>query len=666
MRNTRLISWHLVAVAFVAACSDLTPPDSHRSTARSGATNATVQIGQGIQYYAVGSKQIPLEIDPGILTVEEDTPGQAVIQARGILGPLGITVEDGGEFFSFLHHRMLHHSSGIVGPVLAALRADSRFRFVAPGYRYPGTRIPVRLLNRLDIKFREGVSATVIDSFTKVLGLRTLRRPLPDSGFFAYRFAYPQGVDPLEFANSLQQNPLLEWSSPDMQDGANVLNQAPSDPYYSLQFYLKNSLILYGVPVDIDIESVWPFATGAGVRITVVDDGVDILHPELVYAFSGANTYDAYPPPPGQTDSPYQPYVSDSTDFHGTAVAGMIFAPHNGIGMAGAAPGALINVVRIFRDGHGTSNTLIADGYNRAWAYMGSDVISSSWSRTHIPGSINCSDEGSSQVTAAIQSAAANGRNGKGTVMVFSAGNPSDRVHNYVGPVCWPGRLSEVLAVGAIDRYGAVSNYSPEGPELDVVAPSSASYTGCFLPLEVLTTDRYGSAGCNDGPSGDENYTSGWFGGTSASAPQVSAIAALILQMSPTWTGSYIQSRIKQTAIPWGLSTRFGAGKVSAAHAVPAPPPPPLTITLTGPSSVRPTSTCLWTAASSSGTAPFTYSWYVNGVGVNNGSSNPAELIYQNSGSSFTVSVDVYDAVGASGSASKSVTISSTAPVCHF
>jgi hypothetical protein len=98
----------------------------------------------------------------------------------------------------------------------------------------------------------------------------------------------------------------------------------------------------------------------------------------------------------------------------------------------------------------------------------------------------------------------------------------------------------------------------------------------------------------------------------------------------------------------------------------PPPPPPPLTITITGPSSVRPAWTCLWTATSSNGVAPFSYYWYVNGSGVNNGSSDPAELIYQNSGSSFTVRVDVYDAAGSTGSQSKSVTVSSSAPGCGY
>lgn len=95
------------------------------------------------------------------------------------------------------------------------------------------------------------------------------------------------------------------------------------------------------------------------------------------------------------------------------------------------------------------------------------------------------------------------------------------------------------------------------------------------------------------------------------------------------------------------------------------PPPPPLTVTVSGKSSVRPNVSCLWTA-SNNGTAPFTYSWRINGNIVNNNSPTPSELIYQNMGAGFTVSVVVTDAVSATGTGSKSVTISAGAPMCTF
>lgn len=93
----------------------------------------------------------------------------------------------------------------------------------------------------------------------------------------------------------------------------------------------------------------------------------------------------------------------------------------------------------------------------------------------------------------------------------------------------------------------------------------------------------------------------------------------------------------------------------------PPPPPPPLSITLTGPSSVRSGATCLWTATPTTGVAPYTYLW-----NLPNSSTTPGELIYQNSGSAFTITVTVNDAVGATGNQSKNVSISGSAPVCLY
>lgn len=96
-----------------------------------------------------------------------------------------------------------------------------------------------------------------------------------------------------------------------------------------------------------------------------------------------------------------------------------------------------------------------------------------------------------------------------------------------------------------------------------------------------------------------------------------------------------------------------------------APAPGALSITLTGPGTVRSGATCLYTATPNDGTAPFSYSWFVNGNLVDNNSIYPSELIYQNSGTSYSVSVVVTD-VYSSGTNSKNVTISSGAPNCSY
>ena len=82
---------------------------------------------------------------------------------------------------------------------------------------------------------------------------------------------------------------------------------------------------------------------------------------------------------------------------------------------------------------------------------------------------------------------------------------------------------------------------------------------------DVVTTDIVGYYGCNDEPGESYDYTSS-FSGTSAAAPQVAGVAALLLSREPGLTLAQVKSRLYGAAQPWGPSTRFGSGKVDAYH----------------------------------------------------------------------------------------------------
>ena len=118
----------------------------------------------------------------------------------------------------------------------------------------------------------------------------------------------------------------------------------------------------------------------------------------------------------------------------------------------------------------------------------------------------------------------------------------------------------------------------------------------------------------------------------------------------PTWNVSAIRSL-------W-VRDLYGNAPLQSGPGGPAP-----TVTITGPSSAKPSSTCLWTANASGGTPPYAYAWSVYSASVGG---NSSELIYQNSGSSFTINVTVTYAGSPTGSASKGVTVTSSAPLCQF
>ncbi len=145
-------------------------------------------------------------------------------------------------------------------------------------------------------------------------------------------------------------------------------------------------------------------------------------------------------------------------------------------------------------------------------------------------------DKYSQSLEEVIEAADANG-----ILSIGSSGN-SDWL------VLYPAKFDEVIAVGATDANDIRWNYSNFGSALDVVAPSG-QYSG--YDTVFWSTDISGSAGWNPGDisEGDAagNYTK-WMSGTSAAAPQVAGLAALILSIDPNFTPAEVSSIITSTA----------------------------------------------------------------------------------------------------------------------
>ena len=321
----------------------------------------------------------------------------------------------------------------------------------------------------------------------------------------------------------------------------------PTDnPNYGSQWGLRNIGQNGGIAgIDIRAEGAWSITHGNNnIRIAVLDEGVDITHPDLQ-----ANLL------PG-IDATVFPLAGNGSatgdEAHGTACAGVIAAVDNTIGSIGVAYGCRIIPIRV---GHRhivngqtlwTEDIWLSRGIRRAWEIDQADVLSNSWGG----GAPNAN------ITAEINNAITQGRNSRGCVVVFSTGN-SNRAVGY------PATLSNVIAVGAISQCGTRKRSSnnpnllnpgvlPDpagvscdgetwwgsnfGNELDVVAPG----------VNIFTTDIQGTAGYNisNGTAGNYFPT---FGGTSAACPHVSGIAALILSVNPTLTVQQVRNIIEGT-----------------------------------------------------------------------------------------------------------------------
>jgi len=298
-----------------------------------------------------------------------------------------------------------------------------------------------------------------------------------------------------------------------------------SDVFFSLQWHLRNTGQRSGIAgEDIRVLPAWESgAIGSGVVVAIVDDGAEIVHPDLRNRFRAGASYNYN----NGGNNPGGPAA-----LHGTAVSGLIAGDqNNGIGITGVAPGAEM-VAWNFLESSNTDATEV-DAMTRLASLVG--VSNNSWGPG--PGGRGLFRGSSTAWQNAVQTGLTTGRDGKGTVYVFAAGNGALSTNglaadhsNLNGYTNFYG----VIAVCAVDERGVAATYSEPGANLWVCAPSG---NGSITRPGITTTDLVGglfgyNLSASLGEIGDRSYTQR-FNGTSAAAPLVSGVAALILGVRP-------------------------------------------------------------------------------------------------------------------------------------
>lgn len=298
----------------------------------------------------------------------------------------------------------------------------------------------------------------------------------------------------------------------------------PNDPLFRYQWFLDNAgQSGGGRGSDINVLPVWPDYMGKGVRVAIVDDGVQLSHPDLAANIDVAGSWDAV------TNSPGGDPVKEGQN-HGTAVAGLVAAvANNGIGGSSVAPEATLLAYRIG----------LSDDWNQAYAVTAfekalenrADIVNNSWGSGQAFTN-NAQDKEQAAFFDALNALAVEGREGKGSIILFANGN--DGRKEYDGNLDNVLNSRHVIAVGAVDDTGVRSAYSTPGANLLISAPGGASTEQLNTQPGngVLTTDRTGSEGYNrlEGTAGNYDYN---FSGTSAATPIVSGVVALMLQANP-------------------------------------------------------------------------------------------------------------------------------------
>ncbi|MGC5288131.1 S8 family serine peptidase [Micromonospora sp. DT231] len=276
--------------------------------------------------------------------------------------------------------------------------------------------------------------------------------------------------------------------------------------------------------------------TGQGVRVAVLDTGIDAAHPDLTGRVAESHNFT-------------EATNAGDTVGHGTHVASIIAGSGAASGgkYRGVAPDATLLNGKVCEE-QGCQESAILAGMQWAAVDQHADVINMSLGGTDTP-EVDL-------LEAAVESLTAQ----TGTLFVISAGN--DGTDGSVGS---PSTAESALSVGAVDRDDVLADFSSRGPRVgdgglkpDITAPG----------VDIVAARAEGTL---LGDPVGEQYLA--LSGTSMAAPHVTGAVALLAQQHTDWAGAQLKATLMASAKPHPEQTAFqqGAGRVDVARAITQP-----------------------------------------------------------------------------------------------
>ena len=272
---------------------------------------------------------------------------------------------------------------------------------------------------------------------------------------------------------------------------------------------------------QIGANSAWATSKGSGVKVAVVDTGIDKDHPDLAANIKGGVNFVA-------SRGPVNSNAWDDDNGHGTHCAGIIAGVDNSEGVIGVAPEASLYAVKVLNKRGSGYYSDIVDGIY--WSVdNGMNVISMSLSGTY----------DSSDLSTACSYARSNG-----VVVVVAAGNSGNKLDDKPE---YPAAYSSVITVAATDSSNLRASWSNYGSEVDLAAPG----------VYIYSTYKGGG------------YAT--MSGTSMACPHVTGTVALVLEDHLSYSPTQVQTILQSTADDLGTSgwdIYYGYGLVDADGAV--------------------------------------------------------------------------------------------------